>query len=476
MTERTRLPEIVCSLFDESSAGASAWIKTTAGIVAMLLAVQIVTGTLMAFYYVPSTEVAHTSVAYIEKVLPAGSWIRAVHHYGSQWLTLFLVLHLAQMFWRASYRTRPIAWLVTVFLLVLVLAGGVTGYSLPWDARAFSGTSVADGVVAGIPFLGSVMHRWLAGGTEISTITLSRFFGLHVLVVPAFVLVIITSRLFIFRESEMNSSTENLNCETWQRQQFARHSIAAGLVFIALALFSIKYHAPLGPSANEVAAGYMPRPGAQFLWLFQMLKYLPGGIASIVAVLVPTLILVGLVLLPYLDAKERRKHPGSLPSRNVSAVLFICGGLLIASLTAMAYISDARDPGVHAQLEQQAAEEAAFRAEPFKPLTPRSAETSAPAAIDSNTDATKAITADMPPASFTKRCASCHGSRGQGAKSFPSLIGVSAKPRRTVNDIISLLNDPTAYRLEPPMRSFATKLTDDEKREIAEWLMLLKKP
>lgn len=475
LTERTRLPDFVYSLFDESSDRVSAWVKTTAGIVAMLLAVQVVTGTLVAFYYVPSAEAAHTSVAYIEKVLPAGSWIRAVHHYGSQWLTLFLVLHLVQMFWRASYRRRPVAWLATVLLLALVLAGGVTGYSLPWDARAFFGTRIAEGIAAGLPLIGGVMHRWLVGGTEISTMTLSRFFGLHVLVVPAVVLLVIVARLFVFREPVSIRVVENPTCEPRQSWQFVRQSVAAGLVFLALALYALKYHAPLGPAANEAGAGYVPRPGAQFLWLFQMLKYLPGGMASMVAVLVPKLIFIGLVLLPFLDARRKRKHPTELPRRRLSIALFACGTFFVALMTAIAYINDSRDPNVRAQLAQQALEESTFRAEPFEPLPPRSSVSNAPASNDSNNGSTKVISVDLPPASFLKRCASCHGTHGQGVKSFPKLLGVSTKPRRTVEDIVGLLNDPRAYGLEPPMRSFANKLTDNEKREIAAWLMLLKK-
>ena len=120
----TRLPEITCALFEQPATGLSAWARTTAGIVVMLLAVQIITGALLSFYFVPSAESAHATVSYMEKVLPAGAWLRALHHYGSQWLTLFLALHLLQMFWRASYRPRPVAWLATVLLLGLVLAGG----------------------------------------------------------------------------------------------------------------------------------------------------------------------------------------------------------------------------------------------------------------------------------------------------------------------------------------------------------------
>src|ERR1051325_2594167 len=145
----TTLEDIERSLVDEPSTGLEAWARTTAGVVAMLVALQAVTGVLLAFYYVPSAESAHTTVAYIEKVLPAGSWLRALHHYGSQWLTLFLVLPLAQMFWRKGYSRRPVGWMSTVILLSLVLAGGGGGVSLPRGGRAPLRTAGAQGIPGG---------------------------------------------------------------------------------------------------------------------------------------------------------------------------------------------------------------------------------------------------------------------------------------------------------------------------------------
>lgn len=479
LTERTRLVDIANSLFAPPTTGLSVWIRTTAGAVAILLVVQILTGTLLAFYYVPSAESAHTTVAYIEKALPAGSWIRALHHFGSQWLSLFLVLHLMQMFWRASYRQRPVAWMVTILLLALVLAGGVTGYSLPWDARAFFGTNVADGIASGLPLIGDNVHRWLVGGAEVSTATISRFFGIHVLVVPALVFLLIAARLFVFCEPASSVADGGRPAAVvWKRRQFARQSMTAGIVFLALALYAMRHHAPLGPAANDVTAGYLPRPGAQFLWLFQMLKYLPGPLASLVAAFVPGFIFLGLGLIPFFDARRMRRNGGVYPRRKLHVGLFALGFLLIAFMTTKAYLNDMRDPKVHAQLQQQAAEEEAFRAIPFEPLPPRISATSSGMSMPMNSGSmpNHMISADTPPEAFQKRCASCHGTRGQGVKPFPKLLGVSTKPRRTVGDIIGLLDDPKAFGLDPPMKSFATKLSDAEKRDIAEWLMLLKKP
>jgi ubiquinol-cytochrome c reductase cytochrome b subunit len=496
----TTLEDIERSLVDEPSSGAEAWARTTAGVVAMLVVVQAVSGVLLAFYYVPSAESAHTTVAYIEKVVPAGSWLRAVHHYGSQWLTLFLVLHLAQMFWRKGYSRRPVGWISTVILLSLVLAGGATGYSLPWDARAFFGTRVTEGIAGGLPLVGNASRNWLLGGVEITPITLARFFALHVLVVPMLILLILTARLFVFRERGMVSDEEERRLEGWMFGQVARNALVAGLVFLALALWAARFHAPLGPAADTAAPGYLPRPGAQFLWLFQLLKYLPGRVASMVAVTLPALIFVGLASLPFLNPPPLRKMMAQ-PRRNIGVALFVLGFALFTTMTVIAYVEDARDPRVRDQLARQSKEEEAFRTTPFTPLRTRTSEsniedeqetdtgrgggtgTTSTGTESSNANTSQTPTASPktnasstgPPDAYITSCSGCHGTRGQGASVYPRLIGVSDKPQRTVEDLIAIINNPASYGMDPLMPSFANKLSDDDKRSIAEWIATLKK-
>src|SRR6476619_82241 len=129
----------------------SMWLKSTGGVVLMLLVVQFATGCFLAFYYVPSVDHAHTTVSFIEKVLSSGSWIRSLHHFGSQWLPFFLVLHLIRLLFGEAYKSAKIHWTAAVILLALVMSAGGTGYSLPWDARAFYSTRVAEGLIAGLP-------------------------------------------------------------------------------------------------------------------------------------------------------------------------------------------------------------------------------------------------------------------------------------------------------------------------------------
>ncbi|MBD0373221.1 MAG: c-type cytochrome, partial [Pyrinomonadaceae bacterium] len=238
--------------------------------------------------------------------------------------------------------------------------------------------------------------------------------------------------------------------------------------------------------------GYLPRPGAQFRWLVQLLKYLPGQAASVVAVALPALIFIGLLSLPFLNP-PRLQRMVAHPRRITGAALFALGFALFTIMTGISYYKDARDPVIRAQLARQSSEEAAFRAAPFVPLRTRTSESAIdepPTGNDkaqsdgtkttvdnSNTSNTqqKVISPTSPPEAYVEKCSGCHGTRGQGVKIYPRLIGISSKPQRTVEDIIKIMNDPQAYGLDPLMPSFKDKLTEDEKREIAEWTASLKK-
>ncbi len=413
----------------QQQTGISAWLEVTSGVVAMLLAVQFLTGILLAFYYVPSVDHAYTSVSFIERAVSSGSWLRSLHHYGSQWLTLFLFLHVIRLFCFKAYVDRNTQWIVSIVLLGLVMAAGGTGYSLPWDARAFFSTRIAEGLVGGLPFAGRNARFWLLGGSEISTITLSRFFAMHVLVIPALIVGVLVWKRIEWRD--------------WQR-----NTIAAGLVFIALAIWSLKFRAPLGPSTTEMTAEYLPRPGAQFLWLYESLKHVPGGLGSIVGLVIPGIALTLLVLLRWLRA-----------GRLIGGVILVGGSFLIVTMTAASYVGDYRNTRVREQLARQAAQEAAAV---FVPRVINVA----------NTDSTNTA-----PAPYITWCANCHGRNGEGAQQgplrFPPLTGVGAKPRRSVDDIVGLLKNPEAYGLQPPMRSFSDKMTEPEMKEIAECVVKL---
>jgi mono/diheme cytochrome c family protein len=228
-------------------------------------------------------------------------------------------------------------------------------------------------------------------------------------------------------------------------------------VFVALALWCLKYPAPLGPAVADATADYLPRPGAQFLWLYQSLKYVPGGLGSLTGVVLPGIVLLVLVSLPWLKR-----------SRLIGGAILGVGVALVLLMTTASYLSDRRDQQTLKQLSRQAADEEAWRREPFQP-----------AMIKLASSAAAAKSGGGPPVMYMKYCVNCHGEHGEGARqgrlSFPPLLDVANKPGRSVDDIVSLLKDPTAFGLEPPMRSFSNKLTDEQMREIAQWVVTLKR-
>ena len=239
--------------------------------------------------------------------------------------TFLRFLHVFRLALLEAYKYQKQHWIAAVILLGLVMAAGATGYSLPWDARAFFSTRVAEGLLGGLPVIGRMGRLWLLGGAEISTLTLSRFFALHVLVTPFLILLIVGVRL-------AKQSGGNVGWET-----ISRNAIAAGVVFVGLALWTLKFHAPLGPSVSDATAEYLPRPGGQFLWLYQTLKYVPGSLGSIIGVVIPGLALLILLALPWLDVAMLR-NLSTRPQRLIATMILSATAIWIVGMTTASYL------------------------------------------------------------------------------------------------------------------------------------------
>src|SRR6266446_4839687 len=163
---------------------------------------QVITGIFLALYYVPSADHAHTTVAYITKAVTAGSFLRSLHAYGASAMVIVLLLHLSQTYIYGSYKgRRELLWLSGCMLFALVLAMAFTGYLLPWDQRAYFATAVGTNAVSEIPWIGESIKRLMRGGTEMGTLTISRFFVAHVILIPAFIFALVASHLFLFRNA-----------------------------------------------------------------------------------------------------------------------------------------------------------------------------------------------------------------------------------------------------------------------------------
>src|SRR5437899_6135513 len=161
---------------------------------------QIVTGVFLALYYVPSADHAHTTVAYITKEVTGGAFLRSVHAYGSSAIIIVLLLHTTQTFLYGSYKgRRELLWLAGCVLFALMLGMAFTGYLLPWDQKAYFATTVGTNILSEVPLLGNALKRLLRGGTERGTLTLSRFFVLHVFLIPACIFAFGAVHVYLFR-------------------------------------------------------------------------------------------------------------------------------------------------------------------------------------------------------------------------------------------------------------------------------------
>ncbi len=155
------------------------------GITLFFFGVQAITGILLSLYYRPTPESAYDSVLFIMNNVSFGWLIRSIHSWGANLMIIACVLHMLRIFFQGAYKApRELTWMAGVILLLLTMGFGFTGYLLPWDQRAFWATTVGSEIAGAIPLAGATLLRFLRGGTEVTTLNLSRFFGTHVLVLP----------------------------------------------------------------------------------------------------------------------------------------------------------------------------------------------------------------------------------------------------------------------------------------------------
>jgi quinol-cytochrome oxidoreductase complex cytochrome b subunit len=174
------------------------WWYTLGSASLFLFALQVVTGIFLTVYYVPSPDHAYDSVQYIMNEVSFGWLIRGVHHWGATLMVIFVFIHMLRTFYFAAYKfPREITWLTGVFLLLATLGMGFTGYLLPWNQRAYWATTVGTEIPGTAPFIGDFIIRILRGGTDLSAVTLARFFSVHIWFLPAIIVLLISVHMYL---------------------------------------------------------------------------------------------------------------------------------------------------------------------------------------------------------------------------------------------------------------------------------------
>ena len=286
-----------------------------------LFAVLTFTGLLLMVYYEPSTAGAYNSMKEIIYVVPSGKLVRNVHRWGAHLMVVTVFLHMARVFYTASYkRNRDFNWLVGLALLVLTLALSFTGYLLPWDQLAYWAVTIGVNIASSPQELtdalgitrfidpGSLQRRLLLGADEIGDPALLRFYFLHCVLLPLLSGILISVHVWRVRKDGGLSRPDDAEEEEQEKAAPSKlvdalphaflHEFAAFMLILALTLgLAYVFDAPLKEPANPAVS----ENPAKSPWYFLGLQELVGYSAFMGGIGIPTLVLLGLGLIPYLD-------------------------------------------------------------------------------------------------------------------------------------------------------------------------------
>ena len=318
------------------------------GMTLFLFMVQIGTGVLLLFYYRPSAEGAYESIQFLMAEVQFGWLIRSIHSWAANLMIVTLFLHLfSVMLARAYAPPRDLTWMTGVLLLVLAMTFGFTGYLLPWNELAYFATRVGTQIIAVVPLVGDFLLRILRGGEDVTGATLTRFYAIHVALLPAVTVTLVALHVFLVQRHGMSVPDEVERAPGPKRSMpffpnfFLRDLVGWLIALAILAGLAAYMPAELGPKADPFApapAGI--KPEWYFMFMFQTLKYLPAHIlifeGEAVGIMAFALGGLFLFLVPVLD----RPRPGAKPSR----FFFWAGIAIIVFIVVLTYLGYTADP------------------------------------------------------------------------------------------------------------------------------------
>lgn len=302
----------------------------------MFFALQVVTGILLSTLYVPSAAEAFQSLRYIDEQVPLGWMVRAIHGWSSNAMCVMMLVHLSQVFLHGAYKyPRELTWMVGVLLMVCTLALAFTGQVMRWDQDAYWGLGIGAAIVDRIPLIGNELRAIMLGGPIIGGATLSRFFSLHVFVLPGLTIVLVGLHLMLILRhgiSEMPKSGDAVDPATYKPAYeervhrtgvpFFPDAARRDMVFCGAALLLVlalaAWFGPFGPGGvpDPTIIDTNPRPDLFFLWIFAALALLPPELETPLLIVGPPILLLALLLLPLLSPRGERA-----PSRRPLAVV-----------------------------------------------------------------------------------------------------------------------------------------------------------
>jgi ubiquinol-cytochrome c reductase cytochrome b subunit len=293
----------------------------------VLLMLQVMTGILLALVYTPSASEAWKGLNVLNHNVPLGWYLRALHGWGSDFMIAIVLIHLVQVFLFGSFKfPRELTWIVGVLLLLLTLGMAFTGQVMRFDQDAYWGLGIGASIASRVPVIGAPLVHLVLGGPIIGGATLSRFFALHVFVVPGLLLAGVGVHVWMVLGhgvSDWPMPGRLVSKSTYEREYhelvaktgipFVPDAAWKDAVFAATILFAVMacafFFGPFGPGGppDPTIIQTAPKPDFAFLWIYAVLAFLPPSIETPVLLVVPVLGITALLLLP-LVAGEGERH------------------------------------------------------------------------------------------------------------------------------------------------------------------------
>ena len=310
----------------------ASWMYVFGSATTALMALQFITGIILALVYVPSAADAWESLQTLNFQVQLGWYLRAVHGWGSNFMLLMVFLHMIQVFLFGAYKyPRELTWLFGVVLLLLTLGLSFTGQVLRFDEDAYWGLAIGASMVARTPIIGEWLVDLLLGGPIIAGVTLSRFFALHVFVLPGLMIVLTVLHIYLVLKVGVNEwpmPGRLVKRTTYLKEYdelvhkegvpFAPYVLEKDLVFGGLTVLAVLICAgifgPFGPTGepDPTLTHVQPRPDPFFLWIFAGLALAPADLETFLILILPAVAIGVLLVLPFIAGtgeKSYRRRP-----------------------------------------------------------------------------------------------------------------------------------------------------------------------
>jgi len=421
----------------------ASWFYVFGSAALTVLLLQIVTGILLALIYVPSAGEAWNSLQTLNHDISLGWFIRALHGWGSNFMVAIVLIHLVQVFLFGAYKfPRELTWIVGVFLLLMTLGMAFTGQVLRFDQDAYWGLGIGASITSRIPLIGPWAVSLLLGGPIIAATTLSRFFALHVFVIPGLMLAFVGVHLLMvlklginewpmpgrivrratylaeYRELTHKDGVPFVPAAVWKDVLFS------GFVLLSIACCAV-YLGPFGPSGqpDPTIIQTVPRPDYFFLWLYALLSFLPPSAETPILLIGPAIGIVVLLVLPFIAGEGEK----SWKRRPIAVLTILLAAVSLGTLTRL---------GDHA---------------PWSPVMNAWSSVPIPSQYLSGRTALERRGALVFQA---KQCHNCHALDGQGGQRGPALdrVALRLNEDQLIRQVIQGGGNMPAYgkNLNPP--------------------------